>query len=401
MTAIRTVTRLAIVGVALGACSSDGGDETDPGGIYADASVAELTTQVLEQVGRHVAAETDAFVIAATALSEATTAFETALDDDTRTAAQAAWHDAMMIWQRLEVMQFGPAGAMDASVGGGDLRDEIYSWPVDNPCRVDQETASVGYAAEGFADLPPNVRGLDALEYLLFVDGHENDCAPNSGINRDGTWAALDSAEIDQRRAAYAAIVSVDLLDDARSLAAEWAAGGAFRTEFVAAGDASTLFPTRREALNGLSDAMFYVDTEVKDMKLARPAGLAGCADVVCPDEVESFWSQRSLANIQANLDAFSALYHGGPRGGDEPGFHELLLALGADEIAGSMDEAIAAAIETTDRGGDGLAPHVESDLAYVIEVYEAVKAITDLLKTQFVGTLDLETPDRAAGDND
>lgn len=401
MTLLRSASRLILVGTALSACSSDSGPNPGDGGIYADGSIASMTTEIIAQAGALVAVETDAFVVAVEALADATATLSASGDEGARTAAQSAWNDAMAVWQRIELMQFGPAGAMHAVVGGEDLRDEIYSWPVDNPCRVDQETASAGYDLETFGDLPPNIRGLDALEYLLFFEGLGNACAPNSAINRDGTWAALGAAEITDRRAAYAAVIAGELLADARSLSAAWAEAGSFRAEFAAAGESSTLFPTRREALNGLSDAMFYLDTEVKDMKLARPAGLSGCAEVVCPEEVESFWSSRSLANIQANLDAFSAIYHGGVRGADAPGFHELLLALGADEIATSMDAAIAAAIETAARGGDALAPHVESDLAYVIEIYEAVKAISDLMKTQFVGTLDLETPDRAAGDND
>jgi hypothetical protein len=39
------------------------------------------------------------------------------------------------------------------------------------------------------------------------------------------------------------------------------------------------IFSSAQEALNAVSDAMFYLDTEVKDMKVAGPAALGdACA---------------------------------------------------------------------------------------------------------------------------
>ena len=34
-------------------------------------------------------------------------------------------------------MQLGPAGSSLSAVAGADIRDEIYSWPTINPCRID------------------------------------------------------------------------------------------------------------------------------------------------------------------------------------------------------------------------------------------------------------------------
>ena len=43
----------------------------------------------------------------------------------------------------------------------------------------------------------------------------------------------------------------------------------------------------------------------------------------------------------------------------------------------------------------------LEDDLQKVVEVHAALKAFTDLMKTEFVSTLDLALPVSAAGDND
>ena len=44
--------------------------------------------------------------------------------------------------------QLGPA-ASALTTGGEGLRDEVYSWPTVNPCRVDQETGCAGRVSGG------------------------------------------------------------------------------------------------------------------------------------------------------------------------------------------------------------------------------------------------------------
>ncbi|MCA9616924.1 MAG: hypothetical protein KC586_29390, partial [Myxococcales bacterium] len=61
------------------------------------------------------------------------------------------------------------------------------------------------------------------------------------------------------------------------------------------------------------------------------------------------------------------------------------------------IDEAIAIADAL-----EGDVPELLAADANALQpLYDAIKAITDLLKTQILGMLDLELPDRAEGDND
>ena len=59
--------------------------------------------------------------------------------------AQQKWFDTMIQWQELEVMQVASLGSSLTAVGGQDVRDNIYSWPLSNPCRIDQVTATQDY----------------------------------------------------------------------------------------------------------------------------------------------------------------------------------------------------------------------------------------------------------------
>lgn len=370
-----------------------------------DTEAAQARRAVLANLGENVILATYVdFEARAEALETAASTHADTQDDANRQAVQDAWDEAMQVWQRAEMFQLGPAGAMGAVVGGEDLRDQIYSWPITNACRVDQELVEQNYQdPDAFASEPVNVRGLDALEYLLFYDGTDNACAPNSSINTDGSWSALDAAELETRRAEYAHTLAVDLSRRATTLREAWdPQGGNFLAELSNAGDGSQTYATSQEALNAVSDAMFYLDKEVKDMKLAHPAGLVDCVEDVCPKDRESLWANRSLDNVRQNLIGFQQLYLGGAADDDDAlGFDDLLRGMGANQLADDMDARISDALASVDAVEGTMVDALASNPQSIIDVYDATKAITDLFKSQFFDVLDLEVPQRGEGDND
>ena len=336
------------------------------------------------------------FAANARTLRVAVDAWAASADLADRTAAQAAWHEAMLSWEVAELFQFGPAAAMGVSAGGQDLRDQIYSWPTVNPCRVDQEIVEQAYEdAEAFRSEAVNVRGLDALEYLLHHDETENQCDATRSINADGSWAALNEADLDGRRARYAKTLTGLLVSDADALVAAWDDG--FTAELGTAGARSETYPTTQEALNAVSDAMFYVDTDLKDMKLAEPAGILNCATATCPDAREFLWVEANFAAMGANLDAFGRLF----RGRSGLGFDDLLVDAGQDQLATDIGNRLDEASSAVASMPTSLTKALADDPRQVVAIHVEVKELIDLLKTQFVGVLDLELPDRADGDND
>ena len=77
------------------------------------------------------------------------------------TALEAAWKVTMDAWQYAEMLQVGPAGSSSKIIAGDNIRDEIYSWPTVNSCRVDQELVEDVYSASSFfSDELVNVYGL-------------------------------------------------------------------------------------------------------------------------------------------------------------------------------------------------------------------------------------------------
>ena len=84
------------------------------------------------------------------------TALETYLTDlevgndaiESLSEARSSWADTMNLWQEAEVYQVGPSASLQAlelATGAMGLRDEIYSWPTVNSCRVDQEVLESVY----------------------------------------------------------------------------------------------------------------------------------------------------------------------------------------------------------------------------------------------------------------
>lgn len=326
--------------------------------------------------------------------------------DETRAEAQQAWVEAYRSWQRCELLQLGPAGTMEATVGGEGLRFDVYTYPLLSDCYVDELVANESWRdLSSYRALPTSKKGLGALEYLLYRTGTANACHPTQNpINADGTWAALSEAELNQRRADLAAFIASGIASVADDLASRWVStGDAYVDELADAGHGSASFRSAQDALNEFSNAMVYLEKEVKDMKLASPLGISttssfsDCESNACPELRESPWANQSLSAITANLRMFESMYYGG----DGVGFDDLLRELGAGTVAETMEEHLRSA-DTALAAIDGtLLEALEQDHDDVVAFYEEVRELVTLFKTQFVNVLSLELPNRAAADGD
>jgi predicted lipoprotein len=321
--------------------------------------------------------------------------------------AQQAFFGAAGSWQRAELFRFGPA-ARSAEPGGADLRDLIYAWPVRAECKVDEQTVSQSYASPEFHSLdfgasPVTGRTLTALEYLLFNPALQNRCSAYATINASGSWSALAAEELRARRRAYAAEAAADVRARAEALTRAWSeSGGGFRGRFVQSGPDNPTFKSEQQVLNTVSNALFYLDLELKDLKLATPLGLTPeCAAAVCPDAVESRYTDASLAYVRENLVGFRRLFQGCGADYAGVGFDDWLRAAGGGELAERMLASLAAVDVAVAQVPGSLAQALITHRELPLGVHAAVKAVSDELKTEFVTLLNLELPAASEGDND
>jgi uncharacterized protein len=312
-------------------------------------------------------------------------------------AAQAAFRKALDAWELVESMQFGPAARKDLP-GGGGLRDYIYAWPSLHRCSVEEGLVANSFKAPDFLSTAlVNRRGFGALEYLLFFPGSAGGCPASAAL------AMLPAEEREARKRAYATILAADLRARTAALANAWdPTKGNFVNTLASAGPGNPVYPSLQVAFNAVGNALFYLEREVKDIKLAQPLGLRECMQTTCPELLESQFAARSKANIRANLAGFRRLIEGcGP---DYSGvaFDDLLQALNAGAVAATLHERILAAGASLDAVEEAdLEEALEKDLASVRAVYDALKGVTDLLKTQFRDVLNIDLPKDLATDND
>lgn len=319
----------------------------------------------------------------------------------TLAAARTAFNATSDAWQVADAMQVGPAAPATAA-GGQDLRDQIYAWPLTNRCAV--EEAIVARSWEPSLDATPvSRRGLGALEYLLFYEGTDTACTGSSTIVASGSWAALGADERAARKRAYAAAAVADVRKRATALVAAWdPAGGNFVATLSGAGPGNALFPTTQRGLNAVAIALFYLEHEVKDLKVARPLGLRECATGVCPDLLESPYANRAVAHLRGNVSGFRRWMEGCGPGFSGVGFDDLLVSVGAHDLAtrfGQLGANVAARL--ADFGDTRAREVLMQSPGDMRAVYDSIKSITDLLKTELRSVLNLELPAELEGDND
>jgi predicted lipoprotein len=184
------------------------------------------------------------------ALAEAAAQAQTLAAAVSRDEARAAWRTTMEAWQRVELMQVGPAAVVGTSAGAQGLRDTIYAWPVVNDCLVDQETLRKGYeASDFFSKALPAATGLGAIEYLLFRPDTDNACASFVGIGAQ--WDALSEDDINTRRLAYARTLAARVATQTQTMKDAWAA------------HAPTFLASGQTGVDEIFAALFYLDFKV------------------------------------------------------------------------------------------------------------------------------------------
>ena len=339
------------------------------------------------------------FASAADALAAAASKLESAPSDASLAAARAAWTNAIDAWETLEPMRIGPL-SNDPSVGGSGLHESLYAWTLFDRCKVDELLVTKGF--EPVATLLPDRRGLASVEYLYFFEGIDNGCGATHPINTDGSWTALSRDELGARKRAYAHAVAADVAAIAHRVVDAWdPTKGNFVGSLGAPNAKDPSFPTQQKAINAVSNALFQIDSDTKDKKLATPLGLATCTSS-CSALVESRYAHRGQLHVRNNLVGARKLFAGCGASFDGLGFDDYLTARGATALGKELDNGVASAIVAVEAIGPlPLEDAIAKNPASVRAAYDAIKAVTDTMKTDFVSVLNLDLPTAVHGDAD
>jgi hypothetical protein len=378
--------------------AGEGGVEPPPAIACGPAPVseAEFTQEALRAAAVDCAAwQLCQFENTAIELDTRVAAYASEPSDESRERAASAWNRAMERWSQIELFQFGPLSSKNESAGkdvylGQGLRDSIYGWPSVARCRVEDQVASLGFEARGMASVLTSARGLYALEYLLFYPGSDTACAPSS--TTAATWAGLGEEQLLSQKVRYAQALSSDIRERAQALSGTYREGE-FREAFVSASG----YPSPQESLNVLGWALVYIEREVKDWKLGVPAGYTLTHPV---GEPESPYAGVGTEAIRQNLLGFRSLFQGCGDAGEGLGFDDWLVAAGHAELAADVVRATGEALAAV----EAFPPFPNATKEQVQELYAAIKALTDFLKTDLFGDgspIGLKLPAGIEGDTD
>jgi uncharacterized protein len=401
----RPLLALGLMALALTACKSNGGGRTSP---VPETRRAELIRSLVDHV---LIPSLDQLVAAVEDFETAAAAYAADVESaESREALEAAFGALLEALQRVEVLQVGPLADPAKAAGGQGLRYQLYSWPLHSRCSVDMAIVDESYVdVNALAAMVPSHFGLDAAEYLLFHPADTNACPSINRINGATCTgpstcfaAVVTDGLLPSRAATYLARVAELLARDARAVRDAYARNAG---NFVAQLEAgSGVYRDTTESMTAFIHGMYYVEIEVKDLKLAIPIGVSdSCSTATCPSQVELPYSGRSKEAILANLRAFRDLYLGGDPAvfPSALGFDDILVELGAADVDTAMRAAIDATISSVDAIPGTLEGAIVSDLASVEVAYAALQLLMTEFKTRFIAILDVQPPAAAAGDND
>ena len=362
-----------------------------------NALLTDIADQVIVPTIQSLVDQANVQTLAVDAYCEATKNSESDAAEKASTAKQE-WRNTMNIWQQVEIMQLGPLLDNDSS-----LRNKMYSWPIVNHCTVDQDVGhfELGIFAGRDYDITTRTdtrRGLDALEYLLYNDNLAHSCSKDS-LAPDN-WDQRPAQERVEARCSYASEVALDVENSAKELLTAWQGDSGFAQSLKNAAD-SNKFDDEQDAINRITDAMFYIDSVTKDAKLAAPIGLSSnsCGNASCVEDIESRLSQHAIENIKYNLIGLQKLFIANDESNN--GFDDFLTAVDAETLAQTMKQDIQSAIDAANAFNLDFEQAVVNQPEQVQNLHQAVKVVTDNLKSVFITYLALELPITSAGDAD
>ena len=328
------------------ACGSatPGSTPESAGAVTKKAVVVHLTGQVILPRYQTAAAEISSLNQDAQALCQAPSL--PALKD-----ARQSWRAARTAWKATEPMRFGPV-MLRKSQG-------LVDWPTE-PEKIDKMLAGrdsiTVYDVREF--LPSNLRGLAAMEYMLF------------GEDDDSVLAALsDPATL---RCAYLTALSEAATAEVDVVLTHWTQGDGDKPPYQTVFDGTASSSLHESAaLADLVSSIIFLNRKIASMRLAPALGLNGHAPD--PSAIEGGPAHHTVAELRSQIISVQDVYRGA--GQDGPGLSHLVRQLSPE-----ADQQTVAALDSTLAAIDALTePLPETALSNPQPVQELFDRVSEL----------------------
>ena len=325
-------------------------------------------------------------------------------------STQAQWKKAMLTYHFIEAAPVGPA-----SDNGRVINDNLYSWPVLDLCGIDQEVLKLKETQATNPKALYNVKGLAALEYLLFEPSLKSRCNARA-YPKTLAWSQKSTLEKKQDRCEYAKVLTEELVSRAQELDNAWdVKKGNFSKTMI---DGSR-YKSLSDATNALTDSLFAIE-KLKDLKLGKPMGRhKECMNEsgVCPEVAEHPYSGLALRAAEAQMRGFQAVFFGSKNVNSKDfGLDDFLAAKGHPEVATRIQEYLTLAIDSSKELA--LQGTLQEQIAKVdptlckattitdrkeplCGLHAEIRGVSTSLKIDVLSILSLRAPPTHQGDND
>lgn len=340
--------------------------------------------------------------------------------ENSRLVLREKWHKSMDLYHQWEMMNYGPSNPEDSPIGG-----LVYSYDQEVKCSLDRELVKISRSGRlpNFAGTVENknIRGLDSLGPLFFSDPDKSRCARPRGAIQ--AWFSSPLIEREKGTCLYMNHVMEDVMKQTGELKKFWDKDQNYYPLKMVSG----VLGSEIQVINKVSQALFYLDTEHKDRRLAWPLGIevmvGGKKDSCkknCGQKTQHLYSDSALRSLKNSLLGFKHLFMGITHKEKTDGFgiDDLLRQRGHESVAQSMQvqiEDILSYIESLKQKKSSFRVLVESTSQGTCEnsnandtnnpgcaLYWKVKGLNDSLKGEYLLALnDLNAPRSAQGDGD
>lgn len=270
-----------------------------------------------------------------------------------RTELQTQWRSAMVAWQGAKITRFGPLTEQR-------LDWEFQFWPDKKnlaaskikPLLKDSTTK------ESLQKASVVTHGLSAMEYLLF------DTTPIKEDHRVNHCQLIKT-------------VSENIADNAAKLEKQWLL---FKPEFTGNGQAPDTW-NADEYIGSVIDSVLVTLEEIANRKINAPAGLE--QGKINPYFLESWRSQHSLENIQANLQAIQNLLL-------DSGLKPYLADKGLESLMAPGITALEKALEVSNNLNKPLFDSLDSQTEQLKELSQQINLVKADIRDKWVPALKL-----------
>lgn len=362
---------LAAVLVMLWGCSSDNGttmsDDVDPGPPVQNFERGPMLANWADNI---IIPGYEAFANELTELQRAFDDFKQDSNEANLVAFRAAWLEAYLAWQRVDMFEIGPA----ENVG---LRLNINIYPVDF-AKVEEHVASGDYDLTLSSNR--DAKGFPALDYLINGLGDSD----ADIISKYNEVASKDNY------IAYVEAVLADMLQLSNTVLSDWKEG--YRDTFVNNDGSSSTASVDRF----VNDYIFYYEKFLRAGKMGIPLGVFSGTPI--PENVEAYHKgdvskQLFLEGLDAVQDFFNGQHFGSSTTGE--GLASYLDALNALKEGEDLNEIIndqfdAARISVN--GLDTFRSEIEDNAppTSMLQAYDEVQRAVPLLKVDMVSAMSI-----------